>query len=816
MPLKVRDHIRRSSDALVIIDETTTVTSVTPAARALLLDLDFVGKPLSELAMGLGLPDLHSYLDSSHKQPGQILKTTCMTGRDFNIVALPLDHGLGLFLALAPDEESITPTDPGIAMFSMILNGLNDAVLVTTAEPRTSPGPIIVFGNDALESSTGYTLEEMLGRTPRMFQGPETDSAERQRISAALQAWKPVSAELLNYRKDGSTFWVELNIVPLADATGHYTHWISVQRDITARKEVERIGQQQATLVQSILNSMPAQTVVMDPTGMILGVNDAWRKFWWFDQSKPEPNWTSLNYFGVVGENSDPNDPAVQEATVGILSVIQGRSNEFSMDYPCRAHDELYWFHITILPLPSVNGIVITHIDITDRKRAEADLIFQATHDSLTQLPNRDLLRNHLDRCLDFDRRMNRHTHVAVLDLDNFKDVNDAFGHAYGDLMLQRIAQRLNSCLGEDDFLARVGGDEFVLVFSNRNARWDLDPTLQQIREVVSAPMSLQVTSVRPSMSIGVVSSPGHDGDSESILRDGDTAMYESKRTGRDRWTKFSSDVRDSALARAITSDRVIEALNNNLFELHFQPVVDITTSLTVGSEALLRMRTPDGRLLMPGEFLSAIENGPLAQDVGYWVLDAALRQQASWITHQPDHRMSVNVSPRQLGHGTLPGQIDELLTKYGLDPRLILLEITEDVFVDARSSAGPELAAIRRMGLRLAVDDFGTGYSSLAYLQDLEFDVLKVDRVFINNATANGRGPLLGAIAGLARSIGATAVAEGVETLEQLALLRDMGFTRAQGYLLGKPVPAGSTPAPCLIDIRTHSSAAALMAAQA
>jgi EAL domain-containing protein (putative c-di-GMP-specific phosphodiesterase class I) len=280
--------------------------------------------------------------------------------------------------------------------------------------------------------------------------------------------------------------------------------------------------------------------------------------------------------------------------------------------------------------------------------------------------------------------------------------------------------------------------------------------------------------------------------------------MYESKRSGRDRWTHFSSDVRDSALARAITTDRVIEALKANLFELHYQPLVDISTGRTVGSEALLRMRTPDGRLLMPGEFLSAIENGPLAQDVGYWVLNEALRQQAEWLKHQPDHRMSINASPRQLGHGTLPGQIDELLTKYNIDPRLMVMEITEDVIVDVRGLAGPELAAIRGMGVRLAVDDFGTGYSSLAYLQDLEFDILKVDRVFIQNATANGRGALLGAIAELARSVGATPIAEGVETLEQLALLREMGFARAQGYLLGKPTAAGETPKQCLVDIRT------------
>ena len=805
MPLRVRDHVRRSSDAFVLVDESGQITMVTPPAKSLLLDFDFVGQPLRNLAEGLGLPDLSEFLIPGHDLHGRLLRTRCMLGRDFDVVALPVERGLALFLALAADENATT-SDPGIELFRTILNGLNDAVLVTTTQPLESPGPIIVFGNEALEQSTGYTLEEMLGHSPRMFQGPDTDRAELDRISSALKEFKPVTAELLNYRKDGSSFWMEMSIVPLANADGWHTHWVAVQRDISARKEVERIAQEQNGLIQSILNSMPAQTVIMDLTGGILGVNDAWRKFWWMDREQPEPNWTGINYFAAVGEHSDPSDAAVIEATEGILSVIQGRVGEFSMDYPCRAHDEQYWFHIHILPVASVNGIVITHVDITDRKRAEAALIHQATHDALTGLPNRSLLSEHLDRALEFDRRVGRHTYVAVLDLDNFKDVNDAYGHAYGDVMLQRISQRITSCLGDEDFLARTGGDEFALVFANRGPRWDVEEALKRIRDAVGAPLSLKVTSVRPSMSIGVVESPTHDGDSDLLLRDGDTAMYASKRAGRDRLTHFSAGVRDSAVARAVTADRVIEALKSNLFELHYQPLVDITNGKTVGSEALLRLRTPEGRLLMPGEFLAAIENGPLAQDVGYWVLDAALRQQSVWLQTNPDHRMSINASPRQLGHGTLPGQIDHLLSKYDVDPSLMVLEITEDVIVDVRGTAGPELAAIRGMGVRLAIDDFGTGYSSLAYLQDLEFDVLKVDRAFIQNASANGRGALLGTIADLARSVGATPIAEGVETIEQLYLLRDMGYNRAQGYLMGKPQPAGAEPSACLVEVRCNN----------
>jgi len=351
--------------------------------------------------------------------------------------------------------------------------------------------------------------------------------------------------------------------------------------------------------------------------------------------------------------------------------------------------------------------------------------------------------------------------------------------------------------------VARLGGDEYVVVLTDLASDWSPESFMNRLRDTVSEPLSLGIASIRPSVSAGIVTSPPHPGDPDAILRDADAAMYISKRDGRDRWTLFTSDVRDSAMARAVTEERIAEALRDDQFELHYQPIVDIGSGRTIGSEALLRLRALDGSLLMPGHFLAAVENGPLAAEVGSWVLRHALAQQAVWLRTDPAHRMSINVSPRQIGHGRLPAEVAVLLSELGVDPTTITLELTEDVVVEVRGRARAELEALRALGVHLAIDDFGTGYSALSYLHGFEFDVLKVDRVFVEQAATSDGEPLLVAIAALAEAIGAVAVAEGVETRGQLELVRAAGIRYVQGYLLGRPEAPGATPATPIMDPR-------------
>ena len=797
MAWDVAEQLMRSSDALVLVDDLGRAVSVTPRAAALLGRDDLLGSRLDEFADALGLGRLVS--DRASRSHAHLSTATGADG-PLDVVVLPTEHGLALFFA--PPEPGAS--DGSMALLDKILSTVRDAVLVTIAEPVDDPGPIIVYANEALVHHSGYGLEELLGRTPRMLQGPGTDRAELDRLRKALEAWQPVTVELLNYRKDGSEFWIELDVVPLADAAGWYTHWVSVQRDITQRRRAEAEREEQRRVVQTILDSLPAQTAMIAGDGSILRVNKSWRDFWMQGSADPEPDWRQINYIEVcrrsaetaVGEDAFD----AKRAAEGITAVLRGDAFSFSLDYECWIEDVVHWFHLQAVPLSEGHGAVLTHTDITGRKRAEAELSFRATHDSLTGLPNRDLLRDHLRRLLAADRDRGRRTAVAFLDIDNFKDVNDAYGHAYGDKVIDAVGERLSELVRDPDMVARLGGDEYVVVLTDLPADWQAESFMNRLRESVSQPLSLGIASVRPSISAGIVTSPPHPGDPDAILRDADAAMYQSKRAGRDRWTLFTPDVRDGAMARAVTTERIAEALERDLFELHYQPVVDLRTGRTVGSEALLRMRALDGSLLLPGHFLAAVDSGPLASEVGAWVLDRAIGQQAAWLRATSAHRMSLNVSPRQLGHGDLPDRVAAALARHQVPAESVVLEITEEVMVAMRGQAVPELQALRRAGVRIAIDDFGTGYSSLSYLHGLEFDVLKIDRVFLEQGTSGEVG-LLTAIVSLADAVGAVAVAEGVESRGQARLLAQAGVHLVQGYLFGRPQPAGARPGEPLVD---------------
>ncbi|MFN8148794.1 MAG: EAL domain-containing protein [Candidatus Nanopelagicales bacterium] len=554
--------------------------------------------------------------------------------------------------------------------------------------------------------------------------------------------------------------------------------------------------------MQTILDSLPAETVMLDGDGRILAVNGTWKRAWSLGDGGPQPEWIGMDYL----EASAPSDAREHDldglaVRRGIESVLRGEATRYALDYECKVRDDLRWFHLHVVPISGRDGAIVTHTDITARKRAEHELSHRARHDALTGLPNRELLRERLQIELSRSRARNRLTAVAFIDLDNFKDINDAYGHVYGDLVLDAVGIRLEQAVRREDTVARIGGDEYVVLLADLDHDFDPEPYFSRVRDAVSQPVELGVAEVRPSMSIGLVLSPPHLGDVDAILRDADTAMYAAKRAGRDRWELFTPAVRDEAIGRALTTDRLSVALQEDGFVLHYQPIVHLATNRVLGAEALLRLRAPDGSLLYPGQFLAAVDSGPLAADVGAWVLDHALAQQAIWQKVDPDHATGINVSPRQLGHGRFVNEVKAGLERHGVTPEHLMLELTEDVLVASSSRAVDEIAELSALGIRFAIDDFGTGYSSLSYLNQLPVHALKIDRSFLLEAQKPGGQALMAAIVGVARAVGADTVAEGVETLEQLELVRSMGVDIAQGFLLGRPEPPLDAPRASLVD---------------
>jgi diguanylate cyclase (GGDEF)-like protein/PAS domain S-box-containing protein len=804
MAMVVRDQLRRAGDCLLLVADSGMVTYASPHALAVLglTPEVVVDQPLQDVAQALDSDELLALASAiTQGQPAaRCFACAGRAGAGIDVVALPADEGVAVFVAPAllhhADEQ-----DPAMAMLEKVLATANDAVLVTTAEPTERPGPVIVYANDALQHHTGYSLDELLGRSPRLLQGPDTDPAELRRLNEALAAWRPIVSEVLNYRKDGSTFWVEMNIAPLADATGWFTHWVSVQRDVTARKLRELADREQSSIVQAILDSIPSQAAMLDQSGVIVAVNQPWHDYWAMGTTAPEPDWSTVNYLEACDNAVPPLDLAAPEAlsdpqaaAAGIRSVLSGAVESFAMDYECLVGRRVYWFHLHVSHITDRPGAVVTHSDITERKQAEILADFKAVHDELTELPNRVLIARRLEEILEGARGTAAHTAVIFMSLDSFKDVNYAYGHAVGDEMLQVVGLRLQHLRERPTEVGRFGGDEFVVLLSDLDSAWNPDPLLASLREQVCQPIEIGMHSLRPSISFGVVVSPPHEGSADAMLRDADTAAYASKAGGRDRWTVFSEDIRRQAIARATSEQRISEALRNDDFVLHFQPVVDVCTGRTVGSEALLRLQEPGGILLGPADFLPVVESGPLAEEVGLWVLDHALAVQAAWQSSAPDHRISVNVSPRQFGHGRLPDQVAAALQRHGVPAARLVLEITEDVLLEGGGVVAEELDALVSMGVLIAMDDFGTGYSSLAYLQRFPIRILKIDRSFLGMTHGNREG-LLAAITSLCKAVDAITVVEGVETPEQLDLVRRIGAQNAQGYLLGRPVPPGVQP---------------------
>ena len=428
-------------------------------------------------------------------------------------------------------------------------------------------------------------------------------------------------------------------------------------------------------------------------------------------------------------------------------------------------------------------------LDITEARETEARLAYLASHDVLTGLPNRLLLLDRLAQAMYRRERSGGEVAVLFLDLDDFKIVNDALGHAAGDEFLVEAGNRLRHCVRPTDTVARLGGDEFVMVCEVDHM--DLvAPLCDRVAATLARPYDVDGKSLTMSASIGVVVGDElHD--PAELLRDADVAMYRSKADGRGRATLFTARLRAEAVERLEQEADLRVALRERQLEVHYQPVISCGDGSVQGVEALVRWRHPERGLLMPGDFLPAAERSGLIVDVGAYVLAAAAVQLSRWQQSGSSLRVSINLSPRQLLDGSVVDIVLGACRAAGARPQGLVIELTENALIEALGIAGDRLRRLRDAGITVALDDFGTGYSSLQYLRDLPVDLVKIDRTFVRGLGHNDDGALAEAIIGLGGALDLVTVAEGVETDEQLQRLRTMGCDMVQGYLLGRPVPA-------------------------
>jgi diguanylate cyclase (GGDEF)-like protein/PAS domain S-box-containing protein len=462
-----------------------------------------------------------------------------------------------------------------------------------------------------------------------------------------------------------------------------------------------------------------------------------------------------------------------------------------------RKNGQRVWISWNNKPLTSLTGelesILSIGQDITYRKKYEAQLLHLASHDALTNLPNRTLLCDRIAQSILNAERQKQGLAILLLDLDNFKMVNDTIGHPKGDLLLKAVSLRLQSLLGQVDTVARLGGDEFVIVRNDFIDNKDTARLAEEIIRLFTSPFAIDGHEIFVSISMGIALYPNDGHTVDILLRYADVAMYHAKNQGKNNYQFFTHNINQYLHKRMEIENQLRRALERDEFQLYYQPQIDTDLRAISGMEALLRWQPTDAELVLPADFISILEETGMIVPVGEWILRTACLQAKAWIdSGWPPFIMSINISARQFQQPDLDMKIIHILQETGLSPQLLCLELTESVIMQNIEEVIRKMHRLRDVGVRLSIDDFGTGYSSLSYLQRMPINQLKIDRSFISNTLSfENNNIIVDTILNMARCLNMETIAEGVETELQLNSLIGQNCNQIQGYYFSKPLPA-------------------------
>ncbi len=435
--------------------------------------------------------------------------------------------------------------------------------------------------------------------------------------------------------------------------------------------------------------------------------------------------------------------------------------------------------------------------DITERVRSQKLLEYMATHDNLTNLPNRLLFQDRVNHAMANVRRNQSKLAILFLDLDDFKAVNDAFSHSQGDDLLVKIADRIGKCLRETDTVARFGGDEFVILLENIHQPEDVANVANKIIQEVSKSITIQDNQYTISASIGISLYPDDGIQTDQIIQNADAAMYRAKERGKNTFQFYTPDMTREVMERLRIVAQLRTAINENTLELYYQPQVESQSGKIIGLEALLRFFSPAGGSIPPGVFIPIAEKAGMIVEIGKWVLENACQHNRKLKQLGYDLRLSVNISGKQLNHPGLISTVSEVLELSGLNPNNLQLEITENSMFENIDYAIEIVKQLKKLGVKIAVDDFGTGYSSLGYLTQLELDIIKIDKSFAHNITQDvNRMAVVRGMVAIAQALEVEVVVEGVETKDQLDFFCSLGCSIIQGFYFSPPVPTAEIPA--------------------
>jgi diguanylate cyclase (GGDEF)-like protein len=546
-----------------------------------------------------------------------------------------------------------------------------------------------------------------------------------------------------------------------------------------------------AALSSAALDALPSPTLLVDSDGRVLLTNSAWEAAVETLHDHRIEGGVGADYFAMARRAC--GNAVGRRIVASLRALSRGERTSVAADYSVKHPTGTRWYHLRASRVGVEGQVVVTHNDVTDRVQAERMSASQARHDDFTALPNGAALHELIDA--ELQRPDRPPVTVLYLDVDDFKDVNDSLGHDVGDDLLRQIAGRLAARTRSEDTVGRLGGDEFVVLCRNCDTPGGV-ALAERFQGIFGEPFDLDGRAARLTASIGLATARGGDRSGArptDLVRDADLAMSKAKRGGRGRMRVFSGELRHAVRQKVRVAGQLREAIEADQLVLHYQPILHLPSGRVHGAEALVRWQHPERGLLSPGDFLAVAEVYDLIAPLTRWVLSAATRQAAEWAAQGLPLLVSVNVSAASLTAGTMAAEVGAALAAAGLPPERLIVELTETTVAEDPERAAAQFAALRRSGVDVAIDDFGSGFSSLGQLVNIPAGILKIDRSLVAGA-ADRRGQSAAAIAAviaLAKAFGMRALAEGVESVEQLALTATLGCTFAQGYYIARPMPA-------------------------